>query len=355
MASPQPAPFLQAPDELAQRLQSWVGLGLLSRAQADRILAVERGEPVAPARRPASILAEALGYVGGVLILVATAVLVGRYWADLGVTGRLAVTFGAFAVLVGVGAVVPAASPAGGRLRAVLWLVAVAVLGFGTGLLADDVWHLGSETVVLVAACETAVVAGVLWWWHRAALQQAGVVAALAVVAAAAAAHLPRDDGEAIGLAVWGVGAVWLLLGWGAVVGPRLAADVLGGAALVVGTIVVVGPAWGSALAIASGVALVAAGVVLRDVALLVVGSLALLIDVPVVTDRWFPDALAAPVALLVVGVLLVVGALVAARRGAFADPGHRGVRTGSRRLAVGSAAAVAVVVAAGVVIVGLA
>ena len=206
-----------------------------------------------------------------------------------------------------------------------LWLVAVAVLGFGTGLLADDVWHLASETVLLVAACETAVVAGVLWWWHRTALQQAAVVATLAVVAAAAAAHLPRDDGDAIGLAVWASarcgccsgGAAWSGRGsWPTCSAGRRSSSARCGRR----------PGWGSALAIVTGVALVAAGVVLRDVALLVVGSLALLIDVPVVTDRWFPDALAAPVALLVVGVLLVVGALVAARRGTFArTPAIRG------------------------------
>jgi predicted membrane protein DUF2157 len=343
----------QVPDDLAARLARWVGLGLLSRAQAERIMAVERGEPVARARRTVSTLAEALGYVGGVLILVATAVLVGQLWTDLGVPGRLVVTFGAVAVLIGVGAVVPTGSPAGGRLRAVLWLVAVVVLGFGAGLLARDVWGLAAETVLLVAACETAVVAAVLWWWHHTALQQAAFVAALTVVAAAAAAHLPREDAAVTGLAVWGVGAVWLLLGWGAVVRPRLVADVLGGAVLAMGTLAVVGPAWGSVLAIATGVALVAAGVALRDVALLVVGSLVLLVDVPLVTDRWFPDVLAAPVALLVVGVLLVVGALVAARRGAFADRGHRGVRTGPRALAVGMAAAVAAAVTAAVVVAG--
>ena len=155
---------------------------------------------------------------------------------------------------------------------------------------------------MLVAACETAVVAAALWWWHRTVLQQAGLVGALVVVVAAAAAHLPNDDGDLIGLAMWGLGAVWLLLGWGGVVGPRLAADVLGGVVVAVGTTFAVGPAWGSVLAIVTAVALVAAGVALRDVALLVVGSLALLVDVPVVTDRWFPDALAAPMALLVVG-----------------------------------------------------
>ena len=87
------------------------------------------------------------------------------------------------------------------------------------------------------------------------------MVGALVVVAAAAAAHLPNDDGDLIGLAMWGVGAVWLLLGWGGVVGPRLAADVLGGVVVAVGTAFAIGPAWGSALAIVTAVALVAAGV----------------------------------------------------------------------------------------------
>ena len=236
------------------RLQTWVGLGLITRAQADRILAAERGEPVAPPRRPASMLAEALGYVGGVLILVATAVLVGRFWAELGVTGRLVVTFGAVVLLIGVGAVVPAAGPAGGRLRAVLWLLAVAVLGFGTGLLADDVWRLGSETVLLVAACETAVVAAVLWWWHRTVLQQAAVVGALVVVAAAAAAHLPRDDGDAHrardlgrrrGVAAAGLGRR------GRAAGSRPTCSAASWSC--VGTTFAVGPGWGSVLAIVAG------------------------------------------------------------------------------------------------------
>ena len=54
------------------------------------------------------------------------------------------------------------------------------------------------------------------------------------------------------------------------------------------------------------------------------------------------------------VGALLVVGALVAARRGALADPGLRGVRGGPRQLAIGLAALVALAVAAAVVALGL-
>ncbi len=343
-----------ASDDLDGRLQAWVARGLITREQAARIRAVEHGEPVEQPRRPASMVAEALGYVGGVLILVATGVLAGRFWVDLGVGGRLVATFAAFVVLVAVGGVVPAAQGTpGGRLRAVLWLLSVAVLGFGLGLLADDVWGFSSDDVLLLAACGSAVCAAVLWWRHRTVLQQAAVVAALVFLAAALAERLPREDEAVIGLAIWGVGVVWLLLGWGGVIGHRVAADVLGGAAVVLGTTLCVDRTWGSVLAIVTAVALVVAGVGLRDLVLLVVGSIALLVDVPVVTDRWFPNALAAPLALLVVGGLLVVGALVAARRGALADVRHRGVRTGPRQVAIASAAVVAVGVAAAVVALG--
>ena len=78
-------PPAAAPDDLPTRLQTWVGLGLITRAQADRILAAERGEPVAPPRRSASVLAEALGYVGGVLILMLVAALL---WWPTGFSGR---------------------------------------------------------------------------------------------------------------------------------------------------------------------------------------------------------------------------------------------------------------------------
>ena len=213
--------------------RAWVGLGLISRAQADRILAVERGEPVAPPRRPASMLAEALGYVGGVLILVATAVLVGRFWADLGVTGRLVVTFGAVVLLIGVGAVVPTAGPAAGGCGRCSgcsrWRCSGSARGCspttsGTSTRrpccssrpARRRWSRPCCGGGTARRCSRPASSPRWWWWPPRPPRTCRTTTA-----------------TLIGLAIWGVGVVWLLLGWGGVVGPRLAADVLGGVVVV--------------------------------------------------------------------------------------------------------------------------
>jgi hypothetical protein len=156
----------------------------------------------------------------------------------------------------------------------------------------------------------------VLWWLHRSAFQQVAVVVALAVAAGAAAAHLPNgEEGEIVGLAVWGVGVAWMLLGWRGVVAARTAAYVCGGAVTIVGAVMIVETDWGSALAIATDVVQVAAGVLLGDLVLLGVGAVATLLTVPLVMSRLFPDALTAPVAVLVLGALLVAAAVYITRR----------------------------------------
>jgi hypothetical protein len=141
------------------------------------------------------------------------------------------------------------------------------------------------------------------------------VLIALAATAASAAAQLPEADEGAIGLAVWGVGAIWLLLGWGRLVGPRYATYVLGGAVAITGAQVAMIVDWGSGLALGTVAALVLGGVLLRDLVLLGIGSLGTLMIVPAVMERFFADTLAAPLALLAAGALLVAAALSTAHR----------------------------------------
>jgi hypothetical protein len=95
-------------------------------------------------------------------------------------------------------------------------------------------------------------------------------------------AALPEAAGEgAVGLAVWAVGAGWLVLAWRGIVAARRAAYVLGGAVTVVGSLASMNVDWGSGLALATAAGLVLAGVLLRDLAVLVVGSVATLLTVP--------------------------------------------------------------------------
>jgi uncharacterized membrane protein YidH (DUF202 family) len=337
--------------ELDDLLARWVEDGLLSPGQADRIRAAEAAADRPARPRAVSLVAEGLGYVGGVLVLVAAVTVAARYWSGMGVAGRLGTVAGAAALLVAAGAAAPG-GPAGRRLRALTWAAAVVAAGGAAGLLGDEGLGLEGETVGVLAGVVATVVALALAALHRTALQRTAVLAAAAFTAGVVAAVLPRGDGDTAGLAVWGVGAAWIVLGWGGVLGrdrtDRVVADLAGGAAVLIGTLAGVGSDTGTVLAVVTVLVLVTAGVLVRDLVLLGVGAFATLVLVPVVVSRWFPDTLAAPAALLVVGVLLVAAALVAARRRPAAGSDRRGTPRTAVTLAVGVVVVIGIAVVLG-------
>lgn len=309
-----------APDTLLRdlpgHLDRWVVRGLLAPEQAQRILHSERAAP--GPRPPASLVTEALGYVGGVLVLFGVLALTGSTWPDLPLGGRFALAAGATVLLLVAGAALPSRPGAPARLRAVCWLLAVLALYVAASLLPDDALGLPDDGTSLIATGSASVVAGLLWWVHRTVVQQAALVVATVGAAGTATSLLP-DGTEAslVGLAVWGVGAVWTVLGVGAAVPGRRAAVLLGGAVVVLGVFSVATTVeWGTVLAAVSAVVFIGAGVALRELPLLVVGSVAVLVTVWAVVSAHFPDTVAAPIALLAVGVVLVGGALWTARRG---------------------------------------
>ncbi|MGO4340999.1 DUF2157 domain-containing protein [Pedococcus sp. 2YAF34] len=369
---------------LDAHVRRWVERGLITPEQGRRILAEEHGEtaaaavatgptvsepgPAAAVATPApglpvtvpttpsgSLVTEALGYVGGILILIAAMVIGGLYFDDLGRVGRLAVTLTATTALVVAGFLVPVAAdrPATGRLRSVLWVLAVMGTGLFTGLLADQTFHLAGEEVAFVTSAATTLGAAELWRRHRWLPQQAAVLVGLAVALGSGTAAFLGDGGsDASGLAIWGLGGVWLMLGWGRHLRPRYGTDLLGGITLSVGSEITMEHDWGSVLAVASAVLLVLAGVRLRSLVLLAVGSLATLGVVPGVMQRYFPDTVAAPLALLAVGIVLVL----AARATTKGWGRHRGTGVVARRepaplpgLGVPTIAGFAVVVAVAV------
>src|SRR5215207_7580739 len=156
---------------------------LLTQEQATAILAAERARlpgPAPPARsaRPASVMVELLGYLGGTLAIVGAGLLAARCWPDLTSWARLS--------LVG--------------------LVAVAL---GAGL-------------------ATAIHAGGLWWRRPRPLQHLACLAGLAVAAGAGVA-LAGGNEAAVGLSVWAVGVGWVLAGWRRLLPPTVVALVAGG------------------------------------------------------------------------------------------------------------------------------
>ncbi|MFP5346003.1 MAG: hypothetical protein ACLGIA_03110 [Actinomycetes bacterium] len=126
---------------------------------------------------------------------------------------------------------------------------------------------------------------------------------------------------------------VWLLLGWGGLLPPRRAAYVLGGVGVLGGAQVTMTDGWGHVLA------------------LVTVASLGMVMTVPPVIDRYFPGVLAAPLALLVAGAVLLAAAVQVARR-----RGHGGDRaaarfSGEKRIAVALAGFVALGVSVAVLL----
>jgi Predicted membrane protein (DUF2157) len=345
-------------DDLGRRLADWVDRGLITSEQAARIRDVEEERPGGPAPRtasalrPGSLVGEALGYVGGVLVVVAAGLIAGRYWPGLGTGSRLGIAFGAAAVLLVAGAAAPARRGAGLRLRSVTWLLSTAAVAAGLALLGDEALRLDGDDTALLAAGGAAAWGAVLWWRHRGFLQHAAVVAALAVSAGVLAAHLPVADGRVSGVAVWGVGTVWLVLGRGGVFGRSQPASAFGAVVAVVGAQLTVDRWWGAVLALATVAALVAVAAAGHDLVLLAVGAVGALTTVPAVLTQYFPDTLTAPLALLATGILLVGCAPAVTGRRARARPAVAPVD--HRRKAIGLAAAVAVGVLAAVLALGL-
>lgn len=308
-------------------LDRWVAQGLVSDEQAERIVAAEAAQAVPAPRQPtpgrgASLAVEALGYLGGVLILAAAVLVVGQFWDDLGDAARLALLGVVTAALVGAGVAVPARlGPTGERLRSVLWTLAVVAFGGTLAVLATDLLGLPDEDVALVVLAGAALLAAALWWGERTVLLHVALYGAL-VGTTLAVAFRVQDDAATAGLAVWLLSVVWFALGWAGALPPTRTARLLGA----VGALLAVqGPmeqTWGPVLALATVAAVITLAMRLGDLVLLAVGAVGALGVVPQVVGEWFPGALAAPLVLLGTGALLVLAAVrVARRRGHEAVP----------------------------------
>lgn len=306
--------------DLSALVDRWVAAGIITPDQADRIRADLATHPPA---RPVSLVAEGLGYLGGVIVVVGLLLVLGLSWENLSAAGKVAVVGVGWLALTAGGAFVPARrlGAAGTRLRAVLWTGAAVAIAAGLGLIGSDLldWK-DEDLILLVASGGAAVMSAAAWAATRHVLPQTFTVAAL-LISAWSGTMLLTNSTLSASFAMWGVGIVWFLL---ALVGvlPRNSGAVLGAVAATVGGLFLIATEqWGSLFALGTVLTLVAVGVVRRQLAVLGVGSVGTLIALPIAVDEYFPGVLPAAISLVVGGMALVVVAIFTARRRRDAAP----------------------------------
>src|SRR6056297_2901329 len=329
--------------DLEAQLRRWVQAGLIDEPQASAIAAHEAahtdtpapadtptpaaGPPVAPSsaaaagptRRVAS--AEAVGYVGAALVVGALGRLLAELWGTLTIGGKLTLVALVAVLAFGAAAVLHREErPALMRLTSVLLAVGVLGTAWFVGLFAAEVLDTDEVVVIVAASGASSVVAVGLHAWRRRGLGQVLALVSL-VVLAMSALQLPAlpPSPRWAGLLLWGLGVAWLLAGRGGWMPPATLAGVLGGIAALIGSQVasVDDPRllW-LLVGVATAGALVGLALVADALHHLVVGSLGLFVFVPQVVFELFGDAIGAPAALLVVGLLLVVLAVGLGRAG---------------------------------------
>jgi hypothetical protein len=307
------------PDTLSALLASCVADGVLSADQAAHVLA--RGVQTAETRRsaPASastgLAVEALGYLGGAVIVVSTILIANLYWAELTAATRVAVVGTTAAVLLAGGLAVPdQLGDVGLRLRSVLWLTATAVFAGFLGLLGAQALELSSPDTAVLTTAGTGMLAAVLWSRHRHLVQQVATMVALMATASAVLADIVTPD-SVPGVGAWAVAVAWFLLAWADRLGPRRVVLDLSAAATVVAAVMTLPTDWGFGLAIGTVVAVVVIAVVRADLLLVAVGAAGTLLVIPSAVAEWFPDSSAAPFVFLGIGLTLVGMAVWTARR----------------------------------------
>jgi hypothetical protein len=261
-------------DVLERRLGRWIEAGIID---ADRLSAIADFEAGTVQGPDWVLAAQVMGYVGVGVCVMAAGLWLGN------VRGLLAATTG---VMFG-GAVIAAKrrEPAMRRLRSVgLFLGCIGTAAVVALFAAEaELRHSGSACLVSGAALVVAVGS---WLWHRSALQQFAMWASTVAFAVSIVSLSEPRALATYGLALWPLGAVWVVLACARRIKPRADAAALGGltALLGVALVCVAVPPGGFWAGLATAGALLAASMVVRGRALLVIGTLGVLASVGALT-----------------------------------------------------------------------
>ncbi len=315
---------------LREQLQRWTAAGLIDADQAGRIevaeLARAHAQPVSRRRLP--LVAEVLGYLGAVLAATAIAVALRQVWrhvppaAWLGLAVVLAVGF-----LISGALIRPGGEPAFRRLRSVLWLLATASAAGSVAVLTTKFLHLTDSSVALSVSGAWLICAIPFWWRTRSGVQQVATFGgAIALVETGLDKIDPHAGIIGYGLALWVLAVAWGVATARGYLAPRVVGLVLSGVGALVGALIAMSSsnAAGQVLALLTVAGLLTVGVISRRVLLIGIGAAGTLYVIPAVAARYLPGSLAAPLAVAMVGLVLLGVAMWLARhrRTRVTDPG---------------------------------
>lgn len=311
------------PAYVSSLLERWVTGGVLSTDDAERIRDFERRaaiqQPSAgarPARRVPAV-AEALGYLGGVLGVAGVILLIAAYWSDWSRGVHVGLTASVTVLLVVAGAVVREhADPAFLRLRWFLWTGATPSMGLLAYVVAHEFfeWDRGSQSWILISL-GAAVLNGALWAGRSRPIQEALFCVSVAVLVGTSIGDL--TDARWGGVGVWALGVVSVLVAvWRR---PVLAVipTAVGGLSVVVGSYLTVSSWQGFGfLFVAASAAVMVGAATLRfsplsapfDAVLGVIGVMGLVQSVPGTLIYFAQDGgVATGIVLWGIGIALIV------------------------------------------------
>jgi hypothetical protein len=298
--------------------------------------------------RRVSLLMEAVGYIGTILVLAGAFAFAQQHWRDISEGGRFAILAVAAVAFLALGAVAwSSAEPALRRLAAVTWGVSVAAFA-GAAAMVNMLLDTSGKTSFLTIATSTAAYAVILWVLHRHGVQQAFAFGALCVSVGSIVNYVVTDaSGWMIAVPLWALGAAWAAAGWWRRISPWFVAFPLGLLLALITPATVEHPSGlRFGLGIVTAAAVMALAVIARLAPVLAMGAVAGLGYVIGTVAYYFGDTLGVPASLAIAGLLILVMAAAAGHWGWFAharqrpgshhrpDAGRRGrVRSTTRQL----------------------
>jgi hypothetical protein len=309
--APPRSPTTAIPD-LTDRLDRWVAEGVISRADADAIVSFEseRG-PAPPGRSGITPVTEALAYLGGALAVAAGGTVLGGEWQDLPTAGRIAIPGAIWLALFAAGWWIrDATSPPMVRLTRVLWFLSAASLAWTVGTAVADGFE--AEGWPLWSGVAVVLFAGGLYLSRPGTLQQLAVVAGLVLLAVG----LTADSVTALGVALWAIGAAWILLGWRRLLVQPGAASAVGSLLVLFGALLfsVEDEEVGAWLSVLTAAGLTGVSVGIRQTAMLVIGAIGLFFATFGTIQQYVEGTTGIAIGLLVAGLVVLALALIVSR-----------------------------------------